>query len=80
MTKRERENIDYIIEGLDTQRLEMFNRDVSRLAWAYKKSNNLSKEQADTFETVCKQVEEDIAGINKFIDYLESYGTREKDL
>jgi len=77
LTKKERENIDYIITGLDTQKLEGCNRSVSRLAIAYRNSKDLSKAQADSFETVCKQIEKAIAEINKFTDYLELYGTKE---
>lgn len=77
MTKKERENIDDIITGLDTQTLEGCNRGVSRLAIEYRNSKNLSKAQADSFETICKQMEKAIEDINKFTDYLEFYGTRE---
>lgn len=77
MTKKERENIDYIITGLDTQTLEGCNVSVSRLAREYRNTKNLGKAQADSFETVCKQIEEAIVEINKFTDYLKLYGTRE---
>jgi hypothetical protein len=79
MTKGERENIDTIIEGLDTTTttLEGCNRSVSRLAYEYQKSKDLSKAQSNSFEIVCKQMEKAIAEINKFTDYLDLYGTRE---
>lgn len=77
MTKGERENIDTIIEGLDTTTLEGCNVSVSRLAREYRNTKDLSKAQADSFEIVCKQIERAINEINKFVDYLELYGTRE---
>jgi hypothetical protein len=77
MTKGERENIDTIIEGLDTTTLEGCNRGISRLAYEYQKSKDLSKAQSNSFEIVCKQMEKAIAEINKFTDYLDLYGTRE---
>lgn len=76
MTKKERGNIDTIIEGLDTQKLTECNIAISRLAREYRNTKALSAAQADSFEIVCHQIEKAIADINKFVDYLALYGAK----
>ena len=77
MTKKERENIDHIVGELknDVEYIEGYNVSVSRLARLYEKSNDLSKEQSETFEAVCKQIEETKNDISKTISFLSCFGS-----
>jgi len=77
MTKKERENIDHIVGQLKdhVEYIEGYNVSVSRLARLYEKSNNLSKEQGETFESVCRQIEETKNDINKTISFLSCFGS-----
>lgn len=77
MTKKERENIDYIVNQLkeDVFHIENYNVSISRLAWLYENSNALSKEQGETFEKVCKQIEETRNDINNTISQLSCMGS-----
>ena len=77
MTKKERENIDYIVGELrdGIEYINGYNVSISKLSRLYEKSNDLSKEQSETFEAVCKQIEETKSDINKTISFLSCFGS-----
>lgn len=77
MTKKEREHIDYTINNIseNIEYLKGYNISVSRLARLYEKSGKLNKEEGNTFEKVCIQIEETLHDLDKTIDRLSYYGT-----
>ena len=78
MTKKERENIDNIVEELreSISYLKVQNRGISKLARAYEKAKKLTKEEGETFESVCRKIEDIQDDFNKSINYLSIYGTK----
>lgn len=79
MTKKERENIDFIVDDLkeSVNHIERYNCSISKLSRLYEKSKKLNKEESETFEKVCKQIEEVQNDLDKTISWLSCYGVKD---
>lgn len=77
MKKKERDSIDQIVSELrgGIEYIEGYNVSVSRFSRLCRNSNDLSKEQDEALEAICKQIEESLQDIGKTTDWLACFGS-----